>query len=619
MHKKAPNDNNNYDHNSTGETEPDPEFPLRQMAEAKIQAGKELLPEVDDPENVHRIVHELRVHQIELEIQNEELRRFQQELEASKNRFKDLYDFAPVGYVTVSQTGLIIEANRTAATLFSVTPGSLVGQPLSRFIMPDDQDIYYHHRAAIVETAELHNCKLRLLRTDRQPFWARLETAPAGDGGQDQSACRIMLSDISDGVRLAEEKTQLEGQYQQLQKAESLGRMAGAIAHHFNNLLGVVMGNLEFAISDFPEGTSARKNVTSAIKAARRAAEVSGSMLTYLGQTLGKHEPLDLSATCHTSLARLREDMPKDVDMVVDFTSYGPPVNANAYQVQQVLKNLVTNAWEARDDGRGTIHLNVKTVAALDIPATHRFPVDWQPHDRLYGCLTVTDTGCGIDAADIKKIFDPFFTSKFLGRGLGLSSVLGIVRAHGGVVTVTSKVGRGSVISVFLPVCAEVISQMPDRTIKTQEITEGGTVLVVDDEPMLREIAQFTLTSLGYTVLVAEDGIKAVEMFRQHRESIDCVLCDLVMPRMDGWETLSALRRLAPDLPVILSSGYDQVQVMAGDHSDLPQYFLGKPYGLAALHEVIRQALANNGKEQPAERQEEQQAVENFSSIKLLP
>jgi len=590
----------NNGHKPTGDTEPAPEVLLRRKAEMKLRAWEDLQPEILDPEKYRWYVHELRVHQFELEMQNEELRCSHEELEASQERFVDLYDFAPVGYVTISEAGIILEANRTATVLLRVAAATLVGQPISLFILPEDQDIYYKHRMAVFETTAPQSCKLRLLRTNQPPFWARLETAPSRDCGPGPSVCRTMLSDINDGVRLAAEKAQLEIQYRQIQKAESLGGMAGAIAHHFNNMLGVVLGNLELALDDLPKELDLHKYITSAMHAAQRAAGVSGSMLTYLGQSLGKHEPLNMAETCRASLPKILADIPEGVEMVVDFPECGPTINANAHQIQQILKNMVTNALEAQGDKPGKIHLTIKMVAAEDILKTLYFPLDWQAKDSLYACLSVTDNGCGIGKEDLDKIFDPFFTSKFFGRGLGLPIILGIARAHGGVVTVTSNVGQGTVVTVFIPISeGDVVLSSKNLATSVPRMTEGGTVLVVDDEPMLRQLALAALTSLGYEVLVANDGIEAVKVFQEHQMSICCVLCDLVMPGMDGWETLVVLRQLAPGIPVVMSSGYDQVQAMAGDHSEWPQFFLGKPYNLSALSEAIQYALAWKGKGTP--------------------
>lgn len=595
-------ENNKVDRGATDGSVQGQQVPLRQQAEERLRALENFQPEPNNLENFQHFVHELRLHQIELEIQNEELRLAQQEMEVSQNRFRDLYNFAPVGYLTVSEAGLILEANRTAAILLGVETVALVGQAFTHFVLPDDQDIYYHHRAAIFETEEPQTCKLRMLRVGDEPFWARMETAPGSVGWQEPLLCRIMLSDINDGVMLAAERTQVEVKYRQIQKTESLGLMAGAIAHHFNNRLGVVLGYLDIAMEGIPKGSPVVKYVESAITAARLAAEVSGSMLTYLGQSLGKHEPLDLVEVCSTSLARIREVIPQEVDMVIDLPTTGLIIDANAHQIQQVLKNMLTNAWEALRDGRNIIRLTVKTVAPGDIPDTNHFPLDWRAQKELYACLEVSDNGSGIDPADIEKVFDPFFTSKFLGRGLGLPIVLGIVRAHNGVVTVASEINRGTVISVYLPVCVGEVLPF-HYYIKCRSITGGCTFLVVDDEPMLCEIAKAMLTRLGYTVLVAKNGFEAVDVFQQYRQSICCVLCDLAMPGMDGWETLTALRQLAPDLPVILSSGYDQVHAMAGEHDEYPQYFLAKPYNFAGLREAIEQVAAGSSDVQHGRRQ----------------
>ena len=184
----------------------------------------------------------------------------------------------------------------------------------------------------------------------------------------------------------------------------------------------------------------------------------------------------------------LRAAMPKDMVLDTDLPALGPAISANANQIQQVLTNLVTNAWEAGDDSRSAIHLTVKTVSPADIPASHRFPIDWRPRDSAYACLEVVDAGSGIADKDIEKLFDPFFSSKFAGRGLGLSVVLGIVRAHGGAVTVESEPGRGSTFRVFLPVSAEKVLSQPDEAAQSPEIDGGGTVLLVEDEPMVRKV-----------------------------------------------------------------------------------------------------------------------------------
>ncbi len=393
--------------------------------------------------------------------------------------------------------------------------------------------------------------------------------------------------DITERKRAEEAKEKLEFQNRQLQKAESLGRMAGAIAHHFNNQLQAVMTNLQLAMQDVPKNAQLVETLTEAMQSALKAAEVSTLMLTYLGQASAKHEPLYLCDTCQRHLPMLRTAVPQSVVLETDLSSPSPIINANANQLQQILTNLITNAWEAMGETQGVIRLIVKTVQAADIPSVNRFPIDCQVQDHPYACLEVADAGCGIADKDIEKVFDPFFSTKFVGRGLGLSVVVGIAQAHGGCVTVESRPSKGSVFRVFLPLSSEAISQKSALVAQVPKTADGGTVLVIDDESPLRKAVLLALKRSGFTVLEAKDGVEGVEVFQQHSDEICCVLCDMTMPRMNGWETLTALRKLAPEIPVILASGYSREQVMAGNHPELPQAFLSKPYEFATLKDTI--------------------------------
>ena len=706
------------------DTHPTDAVELRKQAEAMACENVAQLPEQLAPlsaEATKQTLHELRVHQIELELQNQELRRAQLELDATRERYFDLYDLAPVGYVTVSEKGLILEANLMAASLLGDGRGALFMEPIWQFILKEDQKIYYQHSKELFETETHRTCELRMVKRKGTILWVRMEATPAKDAA-DTPVCRVVLIDITERKRaedavlesqaklksalasmtdavfisdtqgqfidfndafatfyrfqnkdqcakrfgefsnildvfmpsgelvplerwavpralrgetvvnaeyilrrkdtgetwvgsysfapirdkvativgavvtgrditahkkLEAENKKLDIQNRQLQKAESLGRMAGAIAHHFNNHLQAVMMNLQLALNDQPKNGLDVESLTDAMLSARKAAKVSTLMLTYLGQTNAKHEPLYLCEVCQQQLPKLRADMPKDVVLETDFPTPGPVIHANANQIQQVLMNLVTNAWEALGHTRSAIRAVVKTVSVAKISAENRFPVNWQPQDTVCACLEMADSGCGIAAGDIEKLFDPFFSTKFTGRGLGLPVVLGIVRAHSGCITVESRTGKGSVFRVFLPLSAEAVPQKPAPADQAPRIAESGTVLVVDDEPIVLKSIGYVLKRSGFTVLTAVDGVDAVEVFQRHRDEIGCVLCDLTMPRMDGWETLTDLRKLVPGIPVILSSGYSEAQVMAGDHSELPQAFLSKPYELPALKEMI--------------------------------
>jgi PAS domain S-box-containing protein len=527
-------------------------------------------------------------------------KRTEEALRRSEEKFRSIYEESPIGIEFYDREGTLSDANRACLEIFGISDVSAI----KGFKLFDDPNLTEELKA------QLRRCeivsyeipfdfeKVRALQlyetTKNGTIYLDLLITPLRDVTNESAIGYLVhIRDITERKQAEAHKEQLEVKNRQLQKAESLGRMAGAIAHTFNNQLGVVIGNLEMAIEDLPQGAGSASCLTTAMRAANKAAEVSGQMLTYLGQSFDKRERIDLAGVCQKNLSILKASMPGTVELETDLSSPGPAVMANASEIQQVLANLITNAWEAVGTGRGSIHLSVKTISSADIPTAHRFPVGWQPQDSAYACIEVSNTGDGIAEKDIEKIFDPFFSSKFTGRGLGLAIVLGIVKAHEGTITVASTPGQGSTFRVFLPVTAEVISKQRDPVVKMSARSESGTVLLIEDEEMLRNMATTMMTRLGFTVLAAKDGVEAIEIFRKRREEIRLVLSDLTMPHMDGWETLTALRKLHPDIPVILASGYDEAQIMAGDHSELPQAFLGKPYKLKSLDDAIKLALLN--------------------------
>ena len=368
--------------------------------------------------------------------------------------------------------------------------------------------------------------------------------------------------------------------------------MARAIAHHFNNQLQVVTGNLELALATLPDGAmGSAQCLVDALQAARRTAEVNGGLLTYLGSTRGKQEPMDFAEVCRSSLPVLTAALPGKVTVEADLPAPGPIVKTNAALVCQMLTQLVTNAVEAMEKRPGAVRLRVGTLAPEEVPAEHRFPIDAKPPAGPCACLEVTEPGCGIAEGDLKDLFDPCYSSKFPGRGMGLALVLGIVRVHEGAIAVESKPGRGTTFRVYLPLAAEAGAQPPGKG-KGAAVSGRGKVLLAEDDEGVRMMTAKLLARMGFEVIQAVDGAEAVELFAKRKDEIQWVLSDVRMPRMDGWEVLAAVRKLCPGIPVVLASGYDPLSMDADDYPDQPQMVLSKPYGFAELQEAIEKVIA---------------------------
>jgi two-component system cell cycle sensor histidine kinase/response regulator CckA len=395
--------------------------------------------------------------------------------------------------------------------------------------------------------------------------------------------------DITDRKRAEDERRLLEARMQQAQKLESLGVLAGGIAHDFNNLLTGVLGNVDMARERLPEASPVRHSLDQAQTAARRAAELAQQMLAYSGRGRFTTETIDLNRLVGDTVQLVEASISKKAELRFQLGPSLPAIGADAVQLRQVIMNLVINASEALGDhgGRITITTGVahKDADGLSSPwLTEELPAG------DYVSLEVTDTGDGMDASTLARVFDPFFSTKFTGRGLGLATVLGIVRSHRGSIQVDSEPGLGSSFRVLLPAspAASAADTPPEPA---QGAWRGeGVVLVVDDEEVVRQVAGDMLGMMGFEVLNAADGCEAVEQFGRHPE-IRCVLLDLTMPRMDGEETFRELRRLQANAKVILSSGYDEQEATRrfADHGLAG--FVQKPYVFETLQRRLRDAL----------------------------
>jgi len=390
------------------------------------------------------------------------------------------------------------------------------------------------------------------------------------------------------------ERRQLEDQFRQAQKLESLGVLAGGVAHDFNNLLTGILGNATLAADTLSSQHPARPMLRDVIAASESAAHLTRQLLAYSGKGRFFVEPINLSDLVRQIGGLVQASIPKTVQLWLDLAERLPMIQADSGQIQQLVMNLVINGAEAIPQGQtGTVTL---TTSVQDIDQsyirTSFGPDEISPGE--YVVVEVRDTGTGMDIQTISKIFDPFFTTKFTGRGLGLAAVQGIVRAHHGALKVYSSPGKGTSFKVVFPsIAAPAANQEPDRKPerRARELRGSGTILVIDDEQIVRRVAKSVLESFGYTVLLAENGLEGSQLFRSSPDGIALVLLDMTMPVMSGEETLRELRSIRPDIKIILSSGYNEVDAVQRFAGKALAGFIQKPYSAVALAEKVTTIL----------------------------
>ncbi|MEP6717155.1 MAG: response regulator, partial [Terriglobia bacterium] len=391
--------------------------------------------------------------------------------------------------------------------------------------------------------------------------------APLPRGGAVSGAVAI-FRDLSESLKL-----------EQAQKFETIGVLAGGVAHDFNNLLAVMIGNASLALQLLEEGRRERRFLDQVIKSGAKAAELTAQLLAYAGKNALRKTPVDLAKAVYEMVELIGPTIPYRIDIPINIPEDLPPIEGDASQIQQIVMNLVINASEAIGEQTGVIEISAGTL----------------PHDGWNGnpvkvFLQVRDTGSGMDAETRLKVFDPFFSTKFTGRGLGLAAVAGIVHSHDGTISVESTPGIGSIFRVVLPAGSEAARATAERLDPTR-LQGTETILVVDDLETIRTFVGNALENCGYTVLAAENGKAALELLAERRE-IDLVLLDLSMPVMTGAQAAPRIRKLYPEVAICIMTGYNET--LAGvqfPDEELGSRFLQKPFSAKTLSVKIRTIL----------------------------
>jgi PAS domain S-box-containing protein len=518
-----------------------------------------------------------------------------------RERFRILVERNPHGIQEIDSHGTIIFANEKHHEIYGYQEGGLVGRSIVEFLVPGPQrdELPAYLKKLVRDQPPPSVYQQIIRRRDGEKRTVEVNWNYLRDVKGRVTGFISVLTDVTERERAEAEKRSLERQLQHAQKLESLGVLAGGIAHDFNNLLMAILGNAELASLALSRVSPARRSLEEIRKAGTRAADLCRRMLAYSGQGELEVRRLDMSELVSEMTHLLKSSISKNVSLITRLDPDLRAVEADAAQIQQVVMNLITNASEAIEENQSgvvTVSTGMMTCSREYLSTSY---LDEKQPEGSYVYLEVADTGCGIDEQTRDRLFDPFFSTKFAGRGLGLSAMLGIIRGHRGAIMIESEVGVGTTFRVLFPAVAEEaqVSREPAAGKNEDAWLGSGCVLIVDDESSVCRAAARMVEQLGFDVLTAADGAEAIEVFAQHADDITCVLLDLTMPRMGGEETFLELRKMRQDIPVVLSSGYEKTELSRRFVGPGMPGFIRKPYMLAELRRTLRGVLEPNREE----------------------
>ncbi|HEY2018139.1 MAG TPA: PAS domain S-box protein, partial [Bryobacteraceae bacterium] len=503
----------------------------------------------------------------------------EQAIERSERRFRALIENTTDGIMVVGREGKILFSGRP---ILGHVPEEWMGKSAFDLLHPDDQEQAMSQIAGLAATpGDVLMAQYRTRHQDGSWRWVDVVVKNLLDD-PDVRGIVINYRDIT-------ERKQLEEQLRQTQKLESLGVLAGGIAHDFNNLLVGILGNSSMALETLPQFHHARPMLQDIAAAADRAANLTRQMLAYSGKGKFIIEAVQLSELVREMIGLLRTSIPRHVELRQELADSLPAIEADVGQIQQLVMNFVINGAESTGDQQGAVCVRTG-VQEIDAPYARTLVTGRDIEPGTYVYLEVADTGTGMETSTVEKIFDPFFTTKAAGRGLGLAAALGIVRGHRGAIAIESVRGKGSTFRVLFPVSeAPIARHIPPKP--EADLRGQGTVLVVDDEEIVRRLAQVALERRGYRVIVAENGRDALEVCAANPDT-SVVLLDLSMPVMAGEDCLRELHAIRPGLPVILSSGYTEADAIHRFAGKGLAGFLQKPYTSLDLAVIVKSVVA---------------------------
>jgi two-component system cell cycle sensor histidine kinase/response regulator CckA len=548
---------------------------LRERAERFLADRPETI-NLEHYRDIQSLVHELSVYQAELEMQNEELRTTYLELQESRNRYLDLYNSAPVAYLTLDEKAMVLEANTTSLELFGVNRKDLINNAFTHFISPESQDMFYLNTKEMLRAGVKQSYELKLHKKDGAVFHARVESKCLTDADEKITGQHITIADITESKRLEEEQ-------QRIAKLESIGALAAGIAHDFNNYLTGITGNISLAMRHVEPKGNAQESLEEVERASEKAKSLTQQLLIFSRGGAPIKKIVNISKiTEEAATFALRGSKVKPVFSLPDDLW---AVEADEGQINQVVSNIVINADQAMPQG-GTINIEATN---LTISARKTLPL---PAGN-YVHIAIKDTGIGIPQKHYDSIFDPFFTTKQKGSGLGLTTAFSIVKNHGGYITFESEKDSGTTFHVYLP-ASEGWLPVEEAVIGTP-IRGTGRILVMDDEEIIRHMLSKMLPISGYQVELTNDGAEAIAKYTEARNSgkpFDAVIMDLTIPGgMGGKEAIKKLLEIDPDAKVIVSSGYSTDPIM----SEYKKYgfstVIAKPYSVSQMEKTLRGIL----------------------------